>query len=107
MISKIIPFTTVSLSPSACLELPVCCRFEGASEVFVWREKSTGNVILSAKPPPMSIYELPQESSKLPKDERLEAFCQYLTNMYPASSPERRRKRAATTPASKVRSAGQ
>jgi hypothetical protein len=97
MTSKTTPFTTVSLSPNASLELPIDCQFEGASEVFVWREKSTGNVILSTKPPSMSMHELLQQPSKGPEDERLEVLGQYLSNMYPRPSSQRRRKRAATT----------
>lgn len=104
MISKTTPFTTVSLSPSGQLTLPVDFRFWDLQEVFVWREPMSGHVILSTDPPSMSVTEMLKEAASLPReDELLPGFAGFFHNMYPARStvvrPRKSKPVSGSTPA--------
>ena len=72
MISKTIPYSAVTLSPTgASLRLPANCRFDGHTEVFVWRESKSGSVTISTSPPTMGIVEMLAEPRIGPRPDDL------------------------------------
>ena len=72
MISKTIPYSAVTLSPTgASLRLPANCRFDGHTKVFVWREPYSSRVTVSTSPPDMTMGEMLAEPRLGPRPDDL------------------------------------
>lgn len=81
-VSKTTPYATVKLNVAdGTLQLPAEFRFEGAEEIFVWREPFGGALTLSVAPPSMSIPELLKSASA--DNDSLPDFKDFLDKMYP------------------------
>lgn len=94
MISKTIPYSAVTLSPTGTsLRLPAHCRFDGHTEVFVWRESASGSVTVSTSPPAMGIVEMIAEARLGPRSEAAKIdHVKFLKDFYKKKDEQRKQR---------------